>query len=169
MILVDVVCSLNALFTWGYCQIPKKSDILFLFSSPKAFTVNGLLSALTKRPINIRPNSQPSLTPILNRWFIENEKAWHKVSFVVISVVIDILTKDQTSIQEVTQWKKTSKCIYPAPNRWFLPVGSLKPLLYKAKPIVRWGRKATGLNIPRWASFKVYCCWKIAGLPSVTS
>ena len=28
------------------------------------------------------------------------------------------------------------------------PVGSLNLLQYKTKPIVRWGRKATGLNLP---------------------
>jgi hypothetical protein len=29
-----------------------------------------------------------------------------------------------------------------------LPVGSSNLFLYKAKPIVRWGRKATGLEFP---------------------
>lgn len=78
--------------------------------------------------------------------------SWHK-SFIVISLTVGILTIHSTSIQEVNPWRATSNCKCPAPDKHSLPVGSLKPLTEKAKPIRRWGRKATDLNIPPLSLF----------------
>ncbi len=43
--------------------------------------------------------------------------------------------------------KNIPNSVCPTPNGHSLPVGSLNLFLYKAKLIVRWGRKATGLEI----------------------
>ena len=90
---------------------------------------------------------------------LEANYSWHKTFFVVPSVS-SILTNLSTSNQGVSQWKSTSNCTCPAPDRHRLSIGSLKPILYKAKPIVRWGRKATGLDISCWPSFKISCSFR---------
>ena len=59
--------------------------------------------------------------------------SWHK-PFFVVSSVLGILTNHSTSTQEVTLCQNTSNCVYPAPNRHGLPVGSSKSLPKKPNP-----------------------------------
>jgi len=53
----------------------------------------------------------------------------------------------KASQKEKLPWKNPSKCASPAPDGAFSALsGDLKSHSGKAKPIVRWGGKATGLN-----------------------
>ena len=66
------------------------------------------------------------------------------------------LPQPSTSIQEVPSWRNPSKCASPAPERAVLVLsGDLKSYAVKAKPIVRWGRKATDLNSSCWPCMRL--------------